>query len=100
MSLVLPNSALLVLSSLASEGPMTPKTIIEKVGLAPRTISFALRTLVREKVIRKTPNLADMRQPLYHINMERLNELQIRFDSGQISQMPSSFRPTGHSFNR
>ena len=100
MSLDLPNSAILVLGSLATEGPMTPKTIIEKVGLAPRTISFALRTLVREQVIRKTPNLADMRQPIYHINMERVKELQLRFDSGQISQMPSSFRPTGHSFNR
>jgi DNA-binding MarR family transcriptional regulator len=100
MSLELPNSALLVLGSLASEGPMTPKTIIEKVGLAPRTISFALRTLVREKVIRKTPNLADMRQPLYHINMERVKELQLRFDSGQISQIPTAFRPAGHSFNR
>ncbi|MHA2352556.1 MAG: MarR family transcriptional regulator [Candidatus Thorarchaeota archaeon] len=100
MSLVLPNSAILVLGSLAAEGPMTPKTIIEKVGLAPRTISFALRTLVREQVIRKTPNLADMRQPIYHIDMERVKELQLRFDSGQISQVPPSFRPSGHSFNR
>jgi len=77
---------------------MTPKTIIEKVGLAPRTISFALRTLVRERVIRKTPNLADMRQPIYHINMDRVKELQLRFDSGLISQISSSFRPSGHSF--
>ena len=85
MSLVLPNSAILVLGSLAAEGPMTPKTIIEKVGLAPRTISFALRTLVREQVIKKIPNFADMRQPIYHIDMKRVKELQLRFDSGQIS---------------
>jgi DNA-binding MarR family transcriptional regulator len=100
MSLELPNSALLVLGRLAAEGPMTPKTIIEKVGLAPRTISFALRTLVREKVIRKTPNLSDMRQPIYHVDMEKVRELQIRFDSGQMSRMPPNFRPSGHSFNR
>ena len=100
MSLDLPNSAILVLGSLATEGPMTPKTIIEKVGLAPRTISFALRTLVREQVIQKIPNLADMRQPIYHVNMKRVKELQLRFDSGQMSRMPSSFRPSGHSFNR
>ncbi|MFW9835467.1 MAG: hypothetical protein ACFFEK_15810 [Candidatus Thorarchaeota archaeon] len=100
MSLELPNSALLVLGRLATDGPMTPKTLIEKVGLAPRTISFALRTLVRERIIRKTPNLFDMRQPIYHVNMERVKELQIRFDSGQISQMPPTFRPSGHSFNR
>lgn len=100
MSLELPNSAILVLGSLATEGPMTPKTIIEKVGLAPRTISFALRTLVREQVIRKIPNLADMRQPIYHVDMERVKELQLRFESGQMSRMPSIFRPSGHSFNR
>jgi hypothetical protein len=41
-----------------------------------------------------------MRQPLYHINMERVKELQLRFESSQISQMPSSFRPSGQSFNR
>ena len=99
MSLDLPNSAILVLGSLATEGPMTPKTIIEKVGLAPRTISFALRTLVREQVIRKIPNLADMRQPIYH-DMERVKDLQLRFESGQMSRMPSTFRPSGHSFNR
>ena len=78
MSLELPNSAMLVLGSLAAEGPMTPKTIIEKVGLAPRTISFALRTLVREQVIRKIPNLSDMRQPIYHVDMERVKELQLQ----------------------
>ena len=100
MSLDLPNSAILVLGSLTTEGPMTPKTIIEKVGLAPRTISFALRTLVREQVIRKIPNLADMRQPIYHVDMERVKELQLRFESGQMSRMPSTFRPSGHSFNR
>lgn len=98
MTVELPNSAILVLGSLISEGPMTPKTIIEKVGLAPRTISFALRTLVREKVIRKTPNLGDMRQPIYCINIERVKELQLQFDSGQLSLIPYSFRPSGHSF--
>ena len=100
MSLDLPNSAMLVLDSLAAEGPMTPKTIIEKVGLAPRTISFALRTLVRERVVRKIPNFSDMRQPIYHVDMGRVKELQLRFDSGHFSQMPPSFRPSGHSFNR
>ena len=99
MTVELPNSAVLVLGSLVNEGPMTPKTIIEKVGLAPRTISFALRTLVREKVIQKTPNLADMRQPIYHINTEKVKELQLRFDAGQISQVPNAFGHSGHSFN-
>lgn len=100
MTVELPNSAILVLGSLVTEGPMTPKAIIEKVGLAPRTISFALRTLVRERVIHKTPNLADMRQPIYHINIEKVKELRLRFDAGQISHIPNAFGPSGHSFNR
>ncbi len=100
MSLDLPNSALIVLGRLANEGPMTPKALIEKVDLAPRTISFALRTLVREQVIRKTPNLADMRQPIYHVNIEKVRELQYLFNKKQVSHMEPSVRHSSHSFNR
>ncbi len=100
MSIDLPNSALIVLSSLTSEGPMTPKTIIEKVDLAPRTISSALRTLVREQVIKKTPNLADMRQPIYHVNLEKVRELQLLYTKKQTSHMEPSIRHTSNSFNR
>lgn len=96
----LPNSALMVLGSLTTEGPMTPKTLIEKVDLAPRTISFALRTLVREQVIRRTPNLADMRQPIYYVNLEKVRELQLLFNKKQLSHMRPSVRHSSHSFNR
>ena len=100
MLIELPNSALIVLGSLSADGPMTPKSIIEKVDLAPRTISFALRTLVREQVIKKTPNLADMRQPIYHVNMDKVRELQLLFNKKQTSHMQPSMRHSSHSFNR
>ncbi|MFX1484043.1 MAG: MarR family transcriptional regulator [Promethearchaeota archaeon] len=101
MSIELPNSALIVLNSLTAEGPMTPKTIIEKVNLAPRTISFALRTLVREQVVKKTPNLADMRQPIYHVNIDKVRELQLLFSKKQSSSdLHASIRHSSQSFNR
>ena len=100
MSIELPNSALIVLDSLASNGPMTPKALIDKVDLAPRTISFALRTLVREQIIMKTPNFADMRQPIYSVNMEKVRELQMLFNKGQTSHFDPSVRHPSRSFNR
>jgi DNA-binding MarR family transcriptional regulator len=100
MTIELPNSALIVLSSLATDGPMTPKALIEKVDLAPRTISFALRTLVREQIIMKIPNFADMRQPIYHVNMEKVRELQRLFNKGQTSHFDPSVRHPSGSFNR
>ena len=100
MSIDLPNSALIVLGSLATDGPMTPKALIEKIDLAPRTISFALRTLVREQIIKKTPNFADMHQPIYHVNMEKVRELRMFFDKRQISHIDPSVRHPSRSFNR
>jgi DNA-binding MarR family transcriptional regulator len=80
MSIELPRSAIIVLDRLTLEGPMTPKAISSKVDLAPRTVSFALRKLVGQKLCTKIPNLNDMRQPLYAANMERAKELRARFE--------------------
>ncbi|MCF2136389.1 MAG: helix-turn-helix domain-containing protein [Candidatus Thorarchaeota archaeon] len=80
MSLELPRSAIIVLDRLQHDGPMTPKDISTKVDLAPRTVSFALRKLVRHKLCRKIPNLADMRQPLYFVEEERARELRMKYE--------------------
>ena len=80
MSIELPRSAIIVLDRLTSEGPMTPKDISNRVDLAPRTVSFALRKLMGQKLCRKIPNLNDMRQPLYAADMERARELRMRFE--------------------
>jgi DNA-binding MarR family transcriptional regulator len=79
MSVELPNSALLVLSSLTAEGPMTPKSIIKKVKMPSRAITFALKTLVKEHIVKKIPNLLDLRQPIYHVDLERVKELRLSF---------------------
>ncbi|TFG95742.1 hypothetical protein E4H12_12630 [Candidatus Thorarchaeota archaeon] len=56
MSIDLPNSALIDLNSLTAEGPMTPTTIITKVKMPSRTITYALQTMVNEKIVKKIPN--------------------------------------------
>lgn len=80
MSIELPRSAIIVLDRLTTEGPMTPKDISTKVDLAPRTVSFALRKLMGQKLCKKIPNLTDMRQPLYAADMDRARELRMRFE--------------------
>lgn len=80
MSIELPRSAIIVLDRLTTEGPMTPKDISSQVDLAPRTVSFALRKLIGQKLCKKIPNLTDMRQPLYAADMARAKELRVKFE--------------------
>ncbi|MFX0053541.1 MAG: MarR family transcriptional regulator [Promethearchaeota archaeon] len=80
MSLELPRSAIIVLDKLTHDGPLTPKDISTRVDLAPRTVSFALRKLMGQKLCRKIPNLQDMRQPLYLADVERARELRMKFE--------------------
>lgn len=103
MSIELPNSALMVLSSLTSEGPMTPKTIISRTDLPSRTITFALHVLLKEKIVRRVPNFLDMRQPYYHVDMDRIKDLQIAFKIDNVSHLRPELRQgshQGHTFNR
>jgi DNA-binding MarR family transcriptional regulator len=64
----LPKSSLEILSFLVTPSPLCPKEISEKLGYAPRTVSFALKKLLDKKMVRKRPNLNDMRQWLYLVN--------------------------------
>jgi DNA-binding transcriptional ArsR family regulator len=102
MSTSLPRSAIVVLRRLKSDGPMTPRELLERVDLAPRTLTFALRMLFDERIVSKKPNLMDMRQPIYHVNMKRVRELHIQFGTDRVSQLNPSMRHTGPSgsFNR
>ncbi|NHI91736.1 MAG: ArsR family transcriptional regulator [Candidatus Lokiarchaeota archaeon] len=49
------------------EGPYTPKDILDKTNLSPRTLRYALKTLLGLKLIRKFPNFEDLRQNYYAI---------------------------------
>ncbi len=97
MSSNLPKSAVIVLSGLTHEGPMTPKSIIKKLKLPSRTVTYALRTLIDENIVRKIPNLNDMRQPIYHVNIERVKELQLMYRIDQVARIRAETRLTGHT---
>jgi DNA-binding MarR family transcriptional regulator len=79
-SFELPRSAIIVLDRLTNDGPMTPKDLSDKVNLAPRTVSFALRKLMGQDLCKKIPNLRDMRQPLYLADAEKAQELRMRYE--------------------
>ncbi|MBN2228744.1 MAG: MarR family transcriptional regulator [Candidatus Thorarchaeota archaeon] len=72
----LTKSTLIVLDKLAQDGPMCPQEIASKSGLAMRTVTLALKTLQSGNFCKKVPNLMDMRKPLYHVDHERIMELQ------------------------
>jgi len=76
----LPMSALVVLYQLATQGPMTPKQIRGYVRLSPRTVTNALKNLTDNRLCRRVANLHDMRQPLYHVDPEKMREMNIDFD--------------------
>ncbi|WXG41151.1 MAG: winged helix-turn-helix transcriptional regulator [Candidatus Freyarchaeum deiterrae] len=63
----LPQSALVVVEILRKDGALTPKDIFQKTNFAPRTVRYALKTLLESNVIEKVPNLMDLRQNKYRL---------------------------------
>jgi DNA-binding MarR family transcriptional regulator len=72
----LPKSAIIILDHLKVDGPMSPKQIAVRSNMPARTVSFALRTLMKQKLCKKIPNLLDMRQPTYHLNDEMIRDMR------------------------
>lgn len=70
MSYGLSTSALTVLRSLVRHGPMSPKEISQKSKIPSRTVTDALRRLLKKRLIVRVPNLMDMRLCLYSLNFE------------------------------
>jgi DNA-binding MarR family transcriptional regulator len=73
-----------VLHKLDKEGPMCPQDVAKSSGLAMRTVTLALKTLLRSKFCKRTPNLLDMRKPLYHVDAEKVRELRRNVEVMQI----------------
>jgi DNA-binding MarR family transcriptional regulator len=86
-----PKSALMILGALANDGPMCPIEISEKLNMAPRTVSFALRQLLKRQLLRRVPNLLDMRRPMYHVNMEQARDLLRKYSDAAFKAHPSPF---------
>ena len=80
----LPRSALIVLDHLTEHGPMAPRDLSQKAKIPLRTVTFALQKLVNQRLLRKVPNLLDMRKPLYHANMDRIREVENEIEKLRI----------------
>jgi DNA-binding MarR family transcriptional regulator len=63
----LTKSQMIVLSVLRETGKngVTPKQLIDHISFAPRTVRYALRKLLKRRLIRRYPCLEDMRQWIY-----------------------------------
>ncbi len=72
----IPPSALLVLDHLKEFGPMAPREISKISQIPLRTVTFALQKLVKQDLLRKIPNLLDMRKQMYHPHKERINAVE------------------------
>lgn len=80
----LPRSALILLDHITEHGPMAPRDLSKKSKIPLRTVTFALQKLVTQKLLRKVPNLMDMRKPLYHPNIDRIREVEAEIEKLRI----------------
>ena len=71
----LPKSALVVLDHIKAEGPLAPREISRKFDVPLRTVTFALKKLMKLDLLKRIPNLSDMRKPQYLPNNQRIHEL-------------------------
>jgi len=63
----LTKSQTIVLDLMRTRGKkgVTPKQLLEEVPFAARTVRYALRKLLKKKLIKRIPCLQDMRQWIY-----------------------------------
>lgn len=90
MTFSIPKSARIVLHSLATTGPMSPKEISRKSELPLRTVSFAIRRLTTQKLLRRIPNLLDMRQPLYRLESKEMKAHFIKHGADSLIKIPNT----------
>ena len=64
----LPEKAIPLLRFLENHGPKTQKEVILALDLPIRTVRYSIRRLLERNLIRKVPNLKDMRSVFYHID--------------------------------
>jgi DNA-binding MarR family transcriptional regulator len=71
---ILPRSATVVYKAIRKHGRITPKDLIGKTNLTPRTVRFALTYLKAHHYVTRTPCLLDMRSSYYSIKEENKQE--------------------------
>ncbi|MBD3407717.1 MAG: hypothetical protein GF411_16485 [Candidatus Lokiarchaeota archaeon] len=72
----LPKSAIIVLDHLKSGGPQSPQDISSRTKMPLRTVTFALKRLLKIKFCKRIPNLLDMRRPLYAVDGSKKHDVR------------------------
>ena len=64
------SSTRLVIRLLEKNGWMTPKEIVDKTNLPPRTVKYAIKQLKNSRIVEEKPNWDDLRSKLLRLNPE------------------------------
>ena len=70
----LPSPSKEIITLLIQEGTLSPKQIEERIDAPSDAIRYALRRLIESKIIKRVPNLLDMRSVYYRMSTK--TELQ------------------------
>jgi len=63
-------STRLVIRVLEESGWMTPKEIVHRTKLPPRTVKYAIKQLKNSRILEEKPNWDDLRSKLLRLNPE------------------------------
>ena len=55
---------------------MAPRDIARGSKIPLRTVTYALHKLIQQRLLRKVPNLMDMRKQMYHLDHERIRAVE------------------------
>ncbi|MCY3414087.1 MAG: MarR family transcriptional regulator [Candidatus Heimdallarchaeota archaeon] len=69
----LPDSAIPILRYLENHGQKTQRELIQNLNLPTRTVRYSIRRLIERGLIKKMPNLRDMRSVFYVIDSSVLD---------------------------
>jgi hypothetical protein len=63
---------------------MAPRDIARGSKIPLRTVTYALHKLLNQRLLRKVPNLMDMRKQVYHLDKERIHVLEKEIDQLRV----------------
>ncbi len=63
----LPLSSREIIRYISNNGPTSPRRLSEHCKIPMRTVSYALKRLRGQKLVKKVVDLQDMRSPKYHL---------------------------------
>lgn len=81
----LPDAAVPLLRYLEANGKKTQRELISNLNLPTRTVRYSIRRLLERGLIKKVPNLKDMRSVFYLIDSSVLDVEQIIAEEIKIS---------------